>query len=166
MGSRKIWLRKNSLMTLSGRTYDLLRTNLRRVKKRHFLEGLKIILIWWPKNKVFLSLEFHLLFNPNAVGIRNFKWCNHNNSKLPTFKAFCKHLSQNFNHVIVKSVERIFENSFFKNGKLEFWSEALISYILSYSSNDNLVHNQNMIYTKIVFTNFRENLLKLSFIVL
>ena len=48
----------------------------------------------------------------------------------------------------------MFENSFLKNGVLEFWSKALIASILTYSSNDNEVHNQNMISTKVVFTNF------------
>ena len=41
------------------------------------------------------------------------------------------------NYVIVKRSSKIFKNSFLKNGKLEFWSKALIISILTYSSNYN-----------------------------
>ena len=41
------------------------------------------------------------------------------------------------NNVIVKRSSKIFEDSFLKNGILEFWSETLIVPILMYSSNDN-----------------------------
>ena len=46
----------------------------------------------------------------------------------------------------IKNLEN-FENSFLKNDILEFWSWTLIVSILTYSSNDNSVHNQNMILT-------------------
>ena len=49
----------------------------------------------------------------------------------------------------VKKAIKIFENLFLKNGKLEFWSKALIASIEKYSSNENLVHYQKMIFTKI-----------------
>ena len=57
-------------------------------------------------------------------------------------------------YVIVKTM-KIFENSFLKNGILAYWSEALIDSILSYSSDDNYVHNQKM-FLKILITNFNE----------
>ena len=63
------------------------------------------------------------------------------------------------------------KNSFLKNGISEFWLEALIVFIQTYSQivNYNVfihvcVHNKNMSYTKIVITNFRVKLRKLSFI--
>ena len=47
---------------------------------------------------------------------------------------------------------KIFGKSFLKNGILEFWYEALSVLILTYSSNDNKVHelwmNQNIIFTE------------------
>ena len=45
---------------------------------------------------------------------------------------------------------KIFENSFFKNVKLEFWSKAPIFSIWTYSWNENYAHNQDMITKKIV----------------
>ena len=39
------------------------------------------------------KLKMPKFFDPNAVGIWDFKWCDLNNSKLATFWAFCKHLS-------------------------------------------------------------------------
>ena len=51
---------------------------------------------------------------------------------------------------------KIFENLFLKNDVLGFWSEALIVSILTWSSNDNKIHNQNMISTKEVITYFRK----------
>ena len=59
------------------------------------------------------------------------------------------------NYVVVKSYFKIFENSFLKNGLLELLSEALIVSILTHSSNDNNVHNNITIETKIVITNFK-----------
>ena len=67
------------------------------------------------------------------------------------------------NYVIAKRSSKFFENSFLKNGILEFRSEALIVFILTYSSKDNYVHNQNMIFTKVVITKFHKKLPKLSF---
>ena len=67
------------------------------------------------------------------------------------------------NYVIVKRSSKIFENSFLKNGILEFWSESLFVSILTYASNDNKDHSQNMIFTKIVMTKFREKFWKSSF---
>ena len=40
------------------------------------------------------------------------------------------------NYFIVKRSSKIFENSFLKNGMLEFLSEAFTIFILTYSSND------------------------------
>ena len=45
------------------------------------------------------------------------------------------------NNVIVKSSSKIIENLFLKNGILEFWSQALVVTISTYSSNYNKVHN-------------------------
>ena len=67
------------------------------------------------------------------------------------------------NYVIVKRSSKILENSFLKNGILEFWAETEIVSILRCSSKDYDVHNQNMIYAKIVITKFYEILRKLSF---
>ena len=48
-----------------------------------------------------------------------------------------------------------FKNSFLKNGILQFWSGALIIKCIStHFSDENYVHNQNMIPKKIVITNF------------
>ena len=41
---------------------------------------------------------------------------------------------------------KIFENSFLKNGILGFRFEALFVSILTYASNENYDHNQNMIF--------------------
>ena len=41
-----------------------------------------------------------------------------------------------------------FQTSFLKNSILEFWSKALIVFILTYSSNYNYVYNQIMILQK------------------
>ena len=56
---------------------------------------------------------------------------------------------------------KIFKSSFLKNEIVKFLSKALIVFILTYSSNGNHFHNQSMISTKIVITNFRELLRKL-----
>ena len=60
--------------------------------------------------------------------------------------------------------DEIFEDSFLKNGKLEFGSEAFIPSIKIYSLNDNKVHNQNIFFSKILIKNISENLRKLSLI--
>ena len=57
---------------------------------------------------------------------------------------------------MVTRSQKIFENSFFKNGKLEIWSKALIISIL----NHKFVRYRNIISTKIVITNFRQKLRK------
>ena len=56
---------------------------------------------------------------------------------------------------------KIFEDSFLKNGILESWSEAVNVSFLSYSSNENSVNDQDMIFTKCVITNNREKSRKL-----
>ena len=64
---------------------------------------------------------------------------------------------------------KIFENSFLKNGFLEFWTKVLIVSILTYPFNDNQVHNKNydyFIFSKIVITNFRQKLQKIFIFVL
>ena len=61
-----------------------------------------------------------------------------------------------------KKILKTFENSFLKNGILKFWSKPLIVYILQYSSNNNYVHNQNIISYKLLITNFPEKIRKLS----
>ena len=48
---------------------------------------------------------------------------------------------------------KIFENSFLKNGILEYWYEALIASNSTYSSDDNYVQK---FFLKIVITNFHE----------
>ena len=67
------------------------------------------------------------------------------------------------NYVILTKSPKIFQNSLLKNDILEFSSEALIVSILINSSNDNHVRYQNLTFTKIVITNFREKLRKFSF---
>ena len=52
------------------------------------------------------------------------------------------------NYVIVKRPSKVFENSFLKNGILEFRSVALIVSILSNFSNDNMVQYLNTISKK------------------
>ena len=46
---------------------------------------------------------------------------------------------------------KIFENSFLKNGILEFWSEAPIVSILTHSSNDNYVNNLYDFYENLYY---------------
>ena len=58
--------------------------------------------------------------------------------------------------------KKILENSFLKNGILKFWSAALIISIITYPWNFLWFHDQNIACRKIVITNFRENLRKLS----
>ena len=60
-------------------------------------------------------------------------------------------------------VNNVLENSFLKNCLMKFLIEALIVLILTHSLNENKVHNQNMIFTQIVVTNFHEKLRKISF---
>ena len=55
---------------------------------------------------------------------------------------------------------KIFENSFLKKGILEFLSEALKIAIWIYSSKDNEIPDQNVIYPKIVITSFRKEFKK------
>ena len=42
------------------------------------------------------------LFNYHAFGIWNFKWCNHNYSKLASFSAFCSH------HIIIDNLSKFY----------------------------------------------------------
>ena len=55
------------------------------------------------------------------------------------------------NYVIVKN----FRNIISQERILQFRTTGLYGYIKIYSYNDNNVHNQNMIYMKIIITNFR-----------
>ena len=47
-----------------------------------------------------------------------------------------------------KTVLNIFENSFLKNGGLEFRYKALIAPLSNYNSKDNYVRYQNMMFRK------------------
>ena len=49
-----------------------------------------------------------------------------------------------------------------RHSRILTWSDFVS--ILTWSSNDNWVHNQKLIFTKIVITNFYEKLTKLSFV--
>ena len=64
---------------------------------------------------------------------------------------------------MVKRASKIFENSFLKNAILKFRSEALGVSFLTISSNENQDYDQNMISMRIIITNFRDKLRKLSF---
>ena len=64
----------------------------------------------------------------------------------------------------LRHCKKVLETSFLKNDIFKFRFETLIVSFLRYSSNDNEVHNQNMNATKIVITNFRGKLQKISFI--
>ena len=67
-------------------------------------------------------------------------------------RNFLKHI---YSHQVSKCHQRqIRVLSFLKDGILEFLSEALIVSILTLSLNENYVHYQNMILTKMVRTDF------------
>ena len=70
---------------------------------------------------------------------------------------------QNFTNVNLKSeIIEFFKDSFVKNRILEFSFWTLILSISTYPSNDNKLHRQNMISSKIVMTNIREKLRNVS----
>ena len=57
-------------------------------------------------------------------------------------------MSQISYYATVKRSSKSFENSFLKNGILEFVSEATFVSILTYSSNDSYVHKQQLVFRK------------------
>ena len=66
-----------------------------------------------------------------------------------------------------KSFSKVLENSFLKNGtnfiRIPVYIRAYCLYkFLTYFTNDNQVHNQNMIPTKIVITNSRKKIRKMT----
>ena len=129
-----------------------------------------------------VAFDYNYKFNPDAIGRARanilvwkfFQWTFNRQLVSKCHKPRPQIFSFNFyfsvglsiwvifiNYAIVKMSPKIFENWFFKNGILGFWSKALFVPILKYSPNDKSVYYQNIISTKIVNTNFREKKTKI-----